>query len=753
MNEKADRLHYSALAGSLEDNMWIIDSGASRHMTGDQVRLSNLNEKKTSHKVELGDKNTYPVKGIGQASIKLESGNNVHLSNVLYVPGLEKNLVSISCLEDKGNRIAFVDGEVLSWSRDSSIENARVIGTREGRLYRLLERNDEALVHDEVNPSELWHRRYAHLNYQALPFLKKMVVGIPELQSVHEGICRGCALGKNVKKPFSSSDNRSKEILDLIHSYVCGPMPVKSLGGSLYYVTFIDDYSRKTWLYLLKTKDEVFNKFQEFKAEIENLTNKKIKTLRTDNGGEYTSKEFVAFCKSTGIRRELIIPHNPQQNGVAERKNRSIEETMKALMNDQSLSMYLWGEAAMTTIYVQNRSPHRILKDMTPEEAFSGKKPSVEHLRIFGCPIYIHVPKDKRKKLEPSGRKGIFVGYSESSKAYKIYIPEQHKIEVNRDVTFDEKLAFKKSIEDSMEEEYEEPKEESTSFPESQNEEPEQLDHPVQPCRPIESVNIPKTRKHPAWLEATLQEAERLKAPSGTFRESKKPKRFSSYATCMKKLINEEPTTFEEAVQKKQWKEAMTEEYQSIMKNDVWEIVPRPKEKSVVTSKWVYKIKHAVDGSIDKYKARFMARGFSQKEGEDYDETFAPVARYTSIRAIMSLAASMGWSLHQMDVNTSFLNGAIEEEVYIEQPQGFEVHPRDTHVCRLKKALYGLKQAPRVWYAKIDNYLIRLGFSKSHADPNLYYKVVNNALVILLLYVDDLFLTGAESLITSVRRS
>jgi hypothetical protein len=345
----------------------------------------------------------------------LKLGNNVHLSNVLYVPGLENNLVSISFLEDKGNRIAYVDGELLSWSRDSSIENARVIGTREGRLYRLLEHNDEAHVHDEVNPIELWHRSYAHLNYQTLPFLKKMVEGIPELQSTHEGICRGCSLGKNVKKPFSSSNNSSKEILYLIHSYVCGLMPVKYLGGSLYYVTFIDDYSRNTWLYLFKTKDEFFNKFQEFKAEIENLTSKKIKTLRIDNGGEYTSKEFVSFFKSAGIRREITIPHNPQQNGVAKRTNRSIEENMKALMNGQGLSMYLWGEVAMTAIYVHNRSPHRILKDMTPEEAFSRKKPNVEHLRIFGCPVYIHIPKDKRKKLEPSGKKGIFVGYSESS--------------------------------------------------------------------------------------------------------------------------------------------------------------------------------------------------------------------------------------------------------------------------------------------------------------------------------------------------
>jgi transposase InsO family protein len=213
-----------------------------------------------------------------------------------------------------------VDGKVLSWHKDSSIENARVIGSRTGNLYRLLEQNEEALIHNEVNPNELWHRRYAHINYQALPFLKRLVEGILDLQSTHEGICKGCALGKNIKKPFPSSNNRSKDILDLIHLDVCGPMPVKSLGGSSYYVIFIDDYSRKTWLYLLKTKYEVFNKFQEFKEEIENLTNKKIKMLRTDNGGEYTSKEFFAFCKSTEIRRELTVPHNPKKKWCSIKK-------------------------------------------------------------------------------------------------------------------------------------------------------------------------------------------------------------------------------------------------------------------------------------------------------------------------------------------------------------------------------------------------------------------------------------------------
>jgi hypothetical protein len=179
MSEMISLLHYSTLTGTIADDMWIIDSGASRHMTGDQARLSNLNENKTSYKVELGDKSTYPVEGFGQASVKLKTSNNVHLSNVLYVPGLEKNLVSISFLEDKGNIIAFVDEKVLSWHKDSSIENARFIGSSEGNLYRLLEKNEEALIHDEVNPNDLWHRRYAHINYQELPFLRKMVEGIP----------------------------------------------------------------------------------------------------------------------------------------------------------------------------------------------------------------------------------------------------------------------------------------------------------------------------------------------------------------------------------------------------------------------------------------------------------------------------------------------------------------------------------------------------------------------------------------------
>jgi hypothetical protein len=255
-----------------------------------------------------------------------------------------------------------------------------------------------------------------------------------------------------------------------------------------------------------------------------------------------------------------------------------------------------------------------------------------------------------------------------------------------------------------------------------------------------------------AWARELIHDGEKYGAPEGTMRQVKKPKPFSSYMDLMCDLLEKEPTCFEEAIQKKEWVDAMTEEYQSIIKNDVWEIVPKPKSKDVVSSKWISKIKHAADGSIEKYKTRFVAHGFSQKEGIDCEETFAPVARYTSIITIIALAAKMKWKLHRMDVKTTFLNGVIEEEVHIEQLQGFEVKDRKTHVFKLKKALYRLKQAPRAWYGRIDSFLTSLGFTKSKADSNLYFKVMNDEPVILLLYVDDLFLTGEEKLITDCKK-
>jgi transposase InsO family protein len=342
------------------------------------------------------------------------------------------------------------------WAKGETLNEAIIIGSEENGLYKLKGHSEVAMTHAIENSCELWHSRLAHINSKALPYICKAVIGLPELKGDHKGICNGCAQGKNIKNPFPKRDSKTEGVLELIHSDVCGPMPSSSISGYVNYVSFIDDYSRKTWIYFLKSKDEVFGKFKEFKALIESLSERKIKILRSDNGGEYTSKEFLNFCKDVGIKRELTTPYNPQQNGVAERKNRTILEAVKTMIHDQDLPMCLWAEATMTTAYVQNQLSHSALGLKTPEEMFTGKKLEVSHLKIFGCPVFIHIPKEKRNKMDPSGKKGIFVGHCEVSKAFKIYIPGQHHIEINRDVTFDEDATLKKSKLCQLEEVYEE---------------------------------------------------------------------------------------------------------------------------------------------------------------------------------------------------------------------------------------------------------------------------------------------------------
>jgi transposase InsO family protein len=453
-----DYVLISALLGLVSpgEDTWLIDSGASKHMTGQRDILSCLSEKKFSQKVTLVDDYQYPIKGVGESNYKLNSGTPMKMKDVLYVPGLTKNLLSISTLEKKGFGVAFIDGEVLMWTKGKTMEEAIVIGKEEGGLYKLKGHSEVAMTHSIENPCELWHRRLAHINYKALPYVSKAVTGLPELKVDHEGVCNGCAQGKNIKNTFPKRDSKAEGVLELIHSDVCGPMPSSSISGYVYYVSFIDDYSRKTWVYFLKSKDEVFSEFKEFKALIENLSERKIKILRSDNGGEYTSKEFVNFCKDVGIKRELTTPYNPQQNGVAEKKNITIMEAVKNMIHDQDLLICLWAEAAKTTIYVQNRLSHSALELKTPEEMFSGKKSKVSHLKIFGGPVFVHIPKEKRTKLDPSGKKGIFVGYCEVSKAFRVYIPGYHHIEINRDATFDEDATVKKSRRCQLEEVYEE---------------------------------------------------------------------------------------------------------------------------------------------------------------------------------------------------------------------------------------------------------------------------------------------------------
>jgi hypothetical protein len=244
-------------------------------------------------------------------------------------------------------------------------------------------------------------------------------------------------MGKQHRTPYPRGvAERATEPFELNHSDVCGPMSVSSFGGSRYYVSFIDDYTRYTRVYFLKSKDEVLEKFKEFDNFTKNVTGKGIKILRTDNGGEYCSNAFDTYLKERGITHQLTAPYNPAQNGVAERMNRTIVESARSMLFHSNTPTELWAEAVNTAVYLRNRSPTTALDGITPYESLFNRKPDVANLRVFGCVAFVHVPDNQRKKLDAKSRKAIFVGYPESTKGYKLYDPDSHSFIRSRDVVF-----------------------------------------------------------------------------------------------------------------------------------------------------------------------------------------------------------------------------------------------------------------------------------------------------------------------------
>jgi transposase InsO family protein len=285
----------------------------------------------------------------------------------------------------------------------------------------------------------IWHLRFGHLNFRYLNQLasKEMVKGLPKIE-IPNKICDGCLIGKQSRNAFNKSmPMRSSNVLEVVHSDVCGPFDENSLGGNRYFVTFVDEYSRKMWIYLLKAKDEVFDVFKNFKVLVENQSGKKLKILRTDGGGEYTSKNFELFCVNNGVEHEVIAPYTPQHNGLAERRNRTILDMARCMVKHRNLPKTFWGEAVSTAVHILNRSPTKKLNHKVPEEVWSGKKPSVSHFKVFGSLCHKHVPEAKRKKLDDRSEPMILVGYHVTG-AYKLYNPVSKKMIFSRDVIVDE---------------------------------------------------------------------------------------------------------------------------------------------------------------------------------------------------------------------------------------------------------------------------------------------------------------------------
>jgi hypothetical protein len=292
-------------------DIWFVDSGASCHMTGHKEFFTRLQEGGVNLVIELEMKGTTRCKGLAQFRFR---GSWVNHSDLLtyFVLGLTKYLILVSTLEDKGYEITFCNVKVFVRPVGCRTKMDRIIRVRQERVYILEVEPARALVNTTTDMGELWHRRMAHIHFGALGHLRQEVIGLPKFTAERHDPCKSCAMGKYARRPFPPSKHRSKWVLDLMHSDVCGPMSVESVSGFEYFVLFIDDYFRKTWIYFLKAKDEVFDKFQEFRALVENQTSRKIWVLRSDNRGEYTFKEFVDYCVAAWIKKELTVPYNPQ---------------------------------------------------------------------------------------------------------------------------------------------------------------------------------------------------------------------------------------------------------------------------------------------------------------------------------------------------------------------------------------------------------------------------------------------------------
>ena len=619
----------------------------------------------------------------------------------------------------------------------------------------------------------------------------------------------------------------------------------ESVGRKKYYVSFIDDFSKFTWIYFLKYKSEVFQKFHDFQNLVERQFDKKILAIQTDWGGEY--EKLNSFFTKVGISHHVSCPHAHQQNGSAERKHRHIVEVGLSLLAQASMPLKYWDEAFFSATFLINRTPTKVLNFESPLERLLQEKPDYNSLRIFGCACWPNLRPYNSHKLQFRSKQCAFLGYSPLHKGFRCLDISSGRIYISRDVVFDESVfpfqALNPNAGARLRSEilllpshlsnpsdhggintddhminapnFSDPNGENLEFPSDFMQQQQETAGSRPEDDPADSTDLgrspaargpeqsapgseqpagnpsPRQPAPDAWPtpgETASMHGERrgslspraspaaggagsMSADTGREQGSSAPSapvypavpeptrvhtrsksgifkpftptdgivRYGNFASTG------EPENLHEALGDKNWKNAMDIEVDALMKNRTWHLVPSNKGRNVIDCKWVYKIKRKADGSIDRYKARLVAKGFKQRYGIDYEDTFSPVVKAATIRLVLSIAVSRGWSLRQLDVQNAFLHGVLEEEVYMRQPPGYEDSSKPHHICRLDKALYGLKQAPRAWYSRLSTKLQELGFKTSKGDTSLFFYKRGKTVMFMLIYVDDIIVASSSS--------
>jgi histone deacetylase 1/2 len=576
---------------------------------------------------------------------------------------------------------------------------------------------------------------------------------------------------------LKSSFSHAQELLELVHTDVWGPSPINSNYGFKYYVHFIDDCSRFTWIFPLKHKSETVHAFTQFKTMAENLLNKKIKIIQCDGGGEFKPVQKCAL--EAGIQFRMSCPYTSQQNGRAERKHRHIAELGLTLLAQANMPLSFWWEAFSTAVYLINRLPSTINQIECPYTVLYKKEPDYSALKPFGCACYPCLRPFNKHKLQFHTTRCVFIGYSNSHKGYKC-LNSHGKTFISRHVVFNENhfpfhdgfLNTRKPLQELTEipsscfplfpagssgSDHEAPPLNATQIERNNNPLSTAEDNSTANEAPTDQTleeNITTTERN-GGTDSVETRAEPGSIPAGNETSSNqiwtrskagihKPK--LPYIGVTETTLEEiEPRNTKEALARPQWKTAMESEFQALISNHTWTLVPYTGQENIIDSKWVFKTKYKADGSIERRKARLVAKGFQQTAGLDYEETFSPVVKASTVRIILSIAVHLNWDIRQLDINNAFLNGHLKETVFMHQPEGFSDPAKPHHICKLSKAIYGLKQAPRAWFDKLRTALLNWGFQNTKSDSSLFFLRGADHTTFLLIYVDDIIITGSSN--------
>ncbi|GJZ15756.1 putative ribonuclease H-like domain-containing protein [Tanacetum coccineum] len=633
-------------------------------------------------------------------------------------------------------------------------------------------------------------RRLSHLNFGEINHLARhgLVRGLPKLKFEKDHLCSACAMGKSKKKPHKlKSEDTNQEKLYLLHMDLCGTMRVASVNGKNYILVIVDDYSRFTWVKCLRSKDEALDFIIKFLKMIQVRLKVPVRRIRTDNGTEFVNQTLREYYEKVSISHETYVARSPQQNGIVERRNRTLIEVACTMLIYAKASLFLWAEVVSTACYTQNRSVVRLRQGKTPYELSHDKLPDLSFFHVFGTLCYLTNDSENLGKLLPKADidfDEITMMASEHSSSE----PALHEMtpaiissgllsnpppstpfvppsRTNWDLLFqplfDELLTPPPSVDHPALEviapiaevvalepaastgspssttvnqdaplpsnSQTTPETQSPIIPNDIEEDNHDLDIAHMNNDPFFGIPIPD---HP--LDNIIGELER---PVSTRLQLHEQALFCYYDAFLTLV---EPKNYKDALTQACWIEAMQEELHEFERLEVWELVPRPDKVMVITLKWIYKVKLDEIGGILKNKARLVARGYRQEEGINFEESFAPVARLDAIRIFLAYAAHMNMIVYQMDVKTAFLNGILREEVYVSQPDGFVDQDNPNHVYKLKKALYGLKQAPRAWYDLLSKFLLSQEFSKGTVDPTLFIRRQGKDILLVQIYVDDI---------------